>query len=172
VCTFHLCLITRCSEACVKLCASFSLRDGVPQWYETNASCNNEIHKCHSCPVPCFICVMQYASFLSEWLRDWVDAESAFIVTGFPWLRQSLSRDCELHAVETTRKADPPIGSDCYEAVRMYLCFGRHRSVISCRWHLSNRFFKRFQNSCCDCSVKYCFHSNRPVMYTNRSVGR
>ena len=31
------------------------------------------------------------------------------------------------------------VGSDPCEAVKMYLCFGRHRSVVLCRQHLSNR---------------------------------
>jgi hypothetical protein len=38
-----------------------------------------------------------------------------------------------------------PVGSDTCEAVNTYLYFGRHRSDVLCRYHLSSRLVGTFQ---------------------------
>jgi len=82
---------------------------------------------------------MFYASFVSEWVRgcviqlikisltllsDVCDYEGAWVV---------IHRSINYTQGQLPAVALLPVGSDPYEAVKMYLCFGRHRSNVFCR---------------------------------------
>jgi hypothetical protein len=168
--TFLLCLITKCPQTHVKLCATFRLRSQVSNLYLINSSCNSKMDQCHWCPNPFFICPMLYVFFVSEWVGEWVGEWAGEWVSGWvsgwvsewvsgwvnEWLsgcviqlmKISFSLLSDVCGYEGARVVIPrsksctpaqlpavallPVGSDPCEAVKMYLCFGRHRSVVLC----------------------------------------